>query len=215
VGREERAAPHAAREDALDVKLTIRPLTPSLWPALEDLFGANGASNGCWCMCWRIGAAYHKRAREKNRAAFRGVVRRGPPPGLLAFDGAKAVGWCQLTPRDALPWLNRSRLLGRVDDAPIWSLTCFYVRRRHRGRGVASALIAAAVSAARRARAPALEAYPVDTDQPKSTSNVFTGTASSFVRAGFRTVARRAAARPIMRHDLRANRGCPSAREAD
>jgi hypothetical protein len=135
VGREERAAPHAAREDALDVKLTIRPLTPSLWPALEDLFGANGASNGCWCMYWRIGAAYHKRAREKNRAAFRGVVRRGPPPGLLAFDGAKAVGWCQLTPRDALPWLNRSRLLGRVDDAPVWSLTCFYVRRGYRGRG--------------------------------------------------------------------------------
>jgi GNAT superfamily N-acetyltransferase len=102
-----------------------------------------------------------------------------------------------------------------VDDAPVWSLTCFYVRRGYRGRGVASALIAAAVSAARRARAPALEAYPVDTDQPKSTSNVFTGTASSFVRVGFRTVARRAAARPIMRHDLPANRGRPSVREAD
>jgi hypothetical protein len=32
------------------MKLTIRPLTPDLWPALEDLFGENGAAGGCWCM---------------------------------------------------------------------------------------------------------------------------------------------------------------------
>jgi len=65
------------------VKLTIRPLTPDRWPALQDLFGKSGASNGCWCMYWRIGSAYGKRPRAENRAAFRRVVRRGPPPGLL------------------------------------------------------------------------------------------------------------------------------------
>ena len=52
-------------------------------------------------MYWRIGSAYRKRPREKNKAAFREVVKHGPPPGLLAFDGDVAVGWCQLTPRDA------------------------------------------------------------------------------------------------------------------
>jgi hypothetical protein len=36
------------------MKLAILPLTPDLWPALEDLFGKWGASNGCWCMYWRI-----------------------------------------------------------------------------------------------------------------------------------------------------------------
>ena len=82
------------------MKLTIRPLTPDLWPALEDLFGERGAVGGCWCMYWRIGNAYRKRPGEKNKADFRAVVKRGPPPGLLAFDGALAVGWCQLTPRD-------------------------------------------------------------------------------------------------------------------
>jgi GNAT superfamily N-acetyltransferase len=186
------------------MKLMIRPLTPDLWPALEDLFGKSGASNGCWCMYWRIGAAYHKRPREKNRAALRQVVKRGPPPGLLAFDGNVAVGWCQLTPRHALPWLDRARLLKRLDDVPVWSLSCFYVRRSHRKQGVTSALIAAALKAARRAGAPALEAYPVDTGPPKSTSNLFTGSASTFAQAGFKTVARRAPSRPIMRHDLKA-----------
>jgi GNAT superfamily N-acetyltransferase len=184
--------------------LTIRPLTLDLWPALEDLFGKNGASNGCWCMYWRIGSEYRKRPREKNKAAFRHVVRRGPPPGLLAFDGDLAVGWCQLTPRDSLPWLDQARALKRVDDVPVWSLSCFYVRRGYRKQGVTSALIAAALRAAKRAKAPALEAYPVDADEAGSTSNLYTGTASTFARAGFRPVCRRVPHRPMVRHDLKA-----------
>ena len=185
------------------MQLTIRPLTPNLWPAFEDLFGKGGASNGCWCMYWRIGSAYHKRPRAKNRTAIREIVKRGPPPGLLAFDGELAVGWCQLTPRDALGWLNRARHFERIDEVPVWSISCFYVRRGYRKQGVRSALITAAVKAAKRAKAPALEAYPVDTARPESTSNVFTGTASAFARAGFKIVARRTPSRPIMRHDLK------------
>lgn len=183
--------------------LTIRPLTPDLWLALEDLFGRSGASNGCWCMYWRIGSAYHKREREKNRDAFQAIVMRGPPPGLLAFDGERAVGWCQLTPRENLPWLMRARFFERVDDLAVWSISCFYIRRGYRKQGVMSALIAEALKTAKRASAPALEAYPVDTEQPESSSNVFTGTALAFTRAGFKPVARRVASRPIMRHDLR------------
>ena len=185
------------------MKLTIRALTPDLWPALEDLFGENGACNGCWCMYWRIGSAYRQRPRGKNQAAFREVVTHGPPPGLLAFDGDVAVGWCQLTPRDALPWLDRVWRLQRVDDVPVWSLSCLYVRKGYRKQGVTSALIAAALKAARRAKAPALEAYPFDADESPSASG--TGYASTFARAGFKTVARRTPPRPIMRHDLKAS----------
>lgn len=182
------------------MKLTIRPLTPDLWPALEDLFGKKGACNGCWCMYWRIGSAYRKTPRE-NKAAFREVVKRGPPPGLLAFDGDVAVGWCQLTPRDALPWLDRAWRLRRVDEVPVWSLSCLYVRVGYRRHGISAALIDAALKAAKRAKAPALEAYPVDKDLTPSASG--TGMASTFARAGFKTVARRVPPRPIMRHDLK------------
>ncbi len=185
------------------MKLTIRPLTPDLWPALEDLFGKSGAGSGCWCMHWRLGSDYHKRPREKNRAAFRRIVKRGPPPGLIAFDGDVAVGWCQLTTRADLLWLNRTRVLQPVDDVPVWSLSCFFIRRGYRGHGVASALIDAAVKAARRAKAPALEAYPIDAATPKAPTNIFTGTASTFARAGFKIVARRDPSRPIMRYDLK------------
>jgi GNAT superfamily N-acetyltransferase len=181
------------------MKLTIRPLTAPLWPALEDLFGKHGACNGCWCMYWRIGAAYRKRPQQ-NKVAFREIVERGPPPGLLAFDGDVAVGWCQLTPRDALPGLDRAWRLKRVDDVPVWSLSCLYVRIGYRRKGVTAALITAALRAAKRAHAPALEAYPLDARATPSASG--TGFASTFTRLGFKTVARHVPPRPVMRYDL-------------
>jgi len=183
------------------MRLVIKSLTPDLWPALEDLFGVRGACGGCWCMYWRIGAAYRRRPAARNRADFHEVVRQGPPPGLVAFDGELAVGWCQLTPRDDLPFLDREWRLKRVDDVPVWSISCFYVRIGHRRRGVGAALIREALRVAKRAKAPALEAYPFDaTVSPSSTS---TGYASTFARVGFKVVARHIPARPIMRHDLR------------
>ncbi len=183
------------------MNLDIRPLTPDLWPALEDLFGKNGACNGCWCMYWRIGSAYRKRSRARNKAAFRKIVKEGPPPGLLAFYGDVAVGWCQLTPRAELPSLNRQWRLKRVDELPVWALSCIYVRIGFRRRGVTSALIAAAIKAAKRGKAPQLEAYPLDAAKTPSASG--TGYASTFARAGFKTVACHFPPRPIMRHDLK------------
>jgi GNAT superfamily N-acetyltransferase len=184
------------------MRIAIRPLTPELLPALEDLFSDSAVCSRCWCMGPRIGAAYRKRPAAANKAAFRAVVRRGPPPGLLAFEGDVAVGWCQVTPRDQVPELDRAWRLKRVDDLPVWSISCFYVRKSHRRQGVTSLLIAAALKAAKRGGAPALEAYPLDRElTPSATS---TGVVSTFARAGFKTVVRRVPPRPIMRYDLRA-----------
>ncbi|HEY8947727.1 MAG TPA: GNAT family N-acetyltransferase [Rhizomicrobium sp.] len=182
--------------------LKVHPLTPALWPQLEELFGANGACGGCWCMFWRIGSTYQKTPAAKNKAAFKSVVKKGPPPGLLVFDGDTVVGWVQVTPRAALPVLDRSRITARVDDAPVWSISCFYIRKGWRGKGVMTALIEGAVAFAKKAKAPALEAYPVKTVGKKSTTSIYTGVASSFEKAGFETVAAHVAHRPIMRRQF-------------
>jgi GNAT superfamily N-acetyltransferase len=181
------------------VRLTTKLVGPAEWPALEDLFGRSGASNGCWCMFWRIGPAYAERPRSENRDDLARLTASGRPPGLIAFDGELSVGWCELAPRTELAWLNRSRYLAPVDELPVWSAPCFYVRRGHRGRGITRALIEAAVSEADAAGAPAVEAYPVDTSAPGHTGNLFPGIASTFAGLGFVTVARRKADRPIMR----------------
>ncbi len=183
------------------MKLDIRPLTPDLWPALVDLFGKRGACNGCWCMYWRIGSQYRKRASEDNRRDFEQVVRKGPPPGLLAFEGDVPVGWCQVTPRDALPWLDHSWRLRRIDDVPVWSVSCFYTRIGYRRRGITSALIRAAIRVAKANGAPALEAYPLDAALTPSASG--TGYASTFANAGFKIIGQHTPPRPIMRYDLR------------
>ena len=149
-------------------------------------------------MYWRIGNAYRRRPQEANRADLRKVVSQGPAPGLLAFDGKVAVGWCQLTPRTSLAWLDRA--WQQVDDRPVWSISCFYIRKGYRRRGITSALIDAAIKAARKAGAAALEAYPLDGDLSPSASG--TGYVSTFLRAGFRIVGRRSQARPILRIDI-------------
>ncbi|WP_210239561.1 GNAT family N-acetyltransferase [Mesorhizobium sp. B2-8-9] len=180
-----------------DQKFAIRVLTPQLWPALEDLFGEKGATAGCWCMYWRIGAGYRKQPADRNRSAFKTVVQRGPPPGLLAFEREKAVGWCQITPRSALPHLGRVWRLRAGDDVPVWSLSCLYIRIGYRRRGIATALIEGAVALAFKSGAPAVEAYPIDAELSPSASS--TGYVSTFERMGFVRVPSPTRERPILR----------------
>jgi GNAT superfamily N-acetyltransferase len=173
------------------------PLTPDLWPALEELLDHGGPAARCWCMAWRIGSEYRRRTPEQNREDLHGIVAAGPPPGVLAFRDGLAVGWCQITPREAVPAIDRQWRLRQVDDAPVWAITCFYVRKGHRRAGVMADLVAGAVDLARAAGAPAVEAYPLDGSvSPSATS---TGYATTFATAGFVEVARRSPERPIMR----------------
>ena len=85
--------------------------------------------------------------------------------GIIVFTG---IIFC-----DALPWLDRMWWFQRVDDLPVWSISCFFVRRDYRRQGIMTQLLAAAVKTARRAKASALEAYPIDTSASKSSSNIF------------------------------------------
>jgi GNAT superfamily N-acetyltransferase len=149
----------------------------------------------------RIGSAYGKRPPDRNREALHDVVADGPPPGLVAIDGTTAVGWCQVTPRDDVPALDGPWRLRRVDDTPVWCISCFYIRKTWRRRGVMSALINAAVDFAGDGGAAAVEVYPIDASLSPSATSM--GYADTFERLGFTEVARRSPERPIMRYQLR------------
>jgi GNAT superfamily N-acetyltransferase len=168
---------------------------------LADLLGQGGPCSRCWCMYWRIGPAYRKRTAQTNKSAFKKLVRDGPPPGLLAMLGNEAVGWCQLTRRHDLPHLDRVQKLRTVDKQPVWSISCFYIRKGYRKKGITAVLIEAAIRAAKKNGAPALEAYPLDAKLTPSSS--WTGYASTFLRAGFKLAARHFPPQPVMRLQLR------------
>ena len=153
-------------------------------------------------MYWRLPKGKWRNARSKNKERFRRLVAKGPAPGILAFDGDTAVGWVAVGPRETYPALDRSRFLRPVDDESVWSMPCFYIKSGYRGRGVMRALVAAAAEHAAKAGGRIIEAYPVDTEKRISAGSAYTGVASSFSRAGFKTVARRAAHRPIVRKTL-------------
>jgi GNAT superfamily N-acetyltransferase len=124
----------------------------------------------------------------------------------LAYVDGEPAGWVAVAPREEYPRLDRSPKLRRVDDQPVWSITCFTIGRRQRRQGVAAALLDAAVDFARQRGAEVVEAYPIDTaGEKRSSADLYTGTLAMFERAGFEEVARRSG-RPIVRRALAVSR---------
>lgn len=187
--------------------LDVRPVTPEHWDDLAELAGERGFTSGCWCMWWRVTS---KEFDERHGAGLRRDLHRlvdaGPEPGLLAYVDGVPAGWVAVAPRDEYPRLDRSPKLRRLDDRPVWSITCFTIDRRHRRRGMAAVLLDAAVDFARERGAEVVEGYPIDTAGGKrSSAELYTGTLAMFERAGFEEVARRGG-RPIVRRAVTVTR---------
>lgn len=175
--------------------LRIEPLTAATWDALAELFREGGDPRWCWCQHWRLRSKDMAAAKVPElRERLRAQAASPQPPGLVAFEGDRAVGWVSLGPRTEFERIVRSRVIPTIDDRPVWSIVCFAVSETARGRGVARALLDAAVDHARGQGATAVEAYPVivPEDEPVHPDAAFTGTLPMFERAGFVIVADRA-----------------------
>jgi GNAT superfamily N-acetyltransferase len=195
--------------------VTFHPLTPGRWQDLEALFGANGACGGCWCMWWRLKRAeFEKGKGAGNRRAFQKLVAAGGAPGLLAYDGARPVGWVAAAPREEFVRLEGSKLLAKVDAQPVWSIVCLFIARPYRRRGLMARLLRAAAEHARAHGATLVEGYPVEPAKRTGDAFVYTGIASSFREAGFVEVARRSPTRPIMRMALTESAASPPSSRA-
>lgn len=187
--------------------LRFAPATPERWPDIEALFGPRGAMAGCWCMWWRLARSeFQKNAGAGNRRDFKRIVDNGDVPGILAYDGGKPVGWCAVQPKLAYPSLERSRTK-RVDDSPTdnttWAVTCFFIDRGYRGKGIMRQLLEAAVDHARKNGARLVEGFPIDSKKKEIDFSSFMGMAPVFAQCGFKEAARPSPNRPIMRRALK------------
>jgi len=192
---------------ATTTEITTAPLTPERWDDFEALMGPKGGSGGCWCMLWRQSKAEHDaNAGAPNRQAMRGIVERRQAPGLLAYEGGVAVGWISVAPRPSFPRLETSRVLRPVDDAEVWSVSCFLIARSHRRRGLATKLLEAACAFVAERGGRIVEGYPIVAgrrDYPEVYAWI--GFDTVFKRAGFEEVARTSTKRRIMRKVLSAD----------
>jgi GNAT superfamily N-acetyltransferase len=192
----------AKRPDA-GGQLTFHTVTKERWKDLARLFGPRGACGGCWCMSWRLAKKEFDAGKgENNRRAMKKIVDSGQVPGILAYDGAEPVGWCSVAPRDVFPRLDNAPTLKRIDEVPVWSVVCFYIASGYRRSGVSVQLLKAAVEYVKTQGGQVVEGYPYELKKGASLPGAFlwTGTAASFRKAGFKVALRRSKNRPIMRY---------------
>ena len=180
------------------------------WPAVEELFGVRGEPSRCWCRFFALpGASFAATPPADRKAQLQDKGDGGgPAPGVLAYRGGSAVGWCAVEPRGCYPRILRSQVFkaagpAAADDGggSVWTVSCFVVAPGHRRSGVAAALLAAAVGHARANGAAVVEGYPVESrERPKAgPSDLYQGTLRLFLAAGFEVVSDAVPGRRVVR----------------
>ncbi len=172
--------------------MEILPASRDRWPAIATLFAAGGDPKWCWCQFWRKAGSNWTNTRpgRQPRRRCEALVGQEPRRVSLPMQDGAAIGWVGLGPREDFPRLARSRTLPQLPGDDVWSINCFVVARRQRGRGVGDALLAAAVDYARVHGARLVEGFPVETGGERMPSaGAYTGTRGMFERNGFAVAA--------------------------
>ena len=189
-------------------EVTVKPLTRARFDDLASLFMQGGDPKWCWCMYYRTRGADWSSDPRDNRESLRALAGRRTAPGLVAYRDGRAVGWVGLAPRQEYERLESSKVLARVDDAPVWSIVCFVVSAKSRGQGVARALLRGAIAYAKDRGATMLESYPVSATRGRiRAADAYHGSQSMFESEGFKLIEVRqwnkaSPPRPIMRLSL-------------
>ncbi|HOP06219.1 MAG TPA: GNAT family N-acetyltransferase [candidate division Zixibacteria bacterium] len=154
-------------------------------------------------MFWRqTGKEYKQNKGTANKRAIKKIILSGEIPGLLAYDGDEPVAWCSVGPRERYSRLMRSRTLKPIDDQPVWSIVCLYVKKSRRDQGVGTQMLGAASEYAASQGVAIIEGYPNEPKNKWADAFLYTGTASAFRKAGFKKVAQPSPTRLIMRKQL-------------
>lgn len=182
------------------------PLTPAHLGDFEELLGERGGCAGCWCMLWRLTPEAWRRGQSgENRTAMRHLVASGVVPGILLYASEEPVGWCSIGRRSDFPRLRRSRVLRPLDRVDVWSITCLFVARTVRRRGLSVALLNAACEFVATRGGGVVEGYPVvPTSRGLADPFAWTGLPSAFIAAGFTLAGQPSHARKIMRRTVAA-----------
>ena len=174
------------------VTITTEPATTSRWDDVQHALTGGGDGASCQCI-WPVlsNKDWNETTTPQRKEMLREEIDSGPPPGIIAYVDGEAAGWIRIGPRTRQARIPRTRIIAAAsaepfDDETVWAVTCFVVRREHRGSGLNLELLRAAVDLARESGARLIEGYPVVTGGEKQRSNdLFHGTLGTFLEVGF------------------------------
>ncbi|KQR43188.1 acetyltransferase [Microbacterium sp. Leaf161] len=172
--------------------ITTEVATTARWDDVQHALTGGGDGASCQCI-WPMlsNKEWNETTTPQRTEMLRDEIDAGPPPGLIAYVDGDAAGWIRIGPRAKQQRVPRTRMIAAAsaepfDDESVWAVTCFVVRREHRGSGLNLELLRAAVDFARRSGARLIEGYPVDTQgEKKRTNDLFHGMLTTFLAAGF------------------------------
>jgi hypothetical protein len=184
-------------------QLTVRALGPDTWDAFADLVERhNGVFGGCWCTWFQTMNDEKTFEAESNRELKERLVREGKAHAALVFDGDVAVGWCEYGSCQELPNMyHRKQYDAEADLYPDYRLTCLFVDKRYRRRGVSVIALHGALDLIAHAGGGMVEGYPHDT-QGKKQSVLYNGTRRMFEAAGFEMVRTKGQKNTVMRRTV-------------
>lgn len=166
--------------------LVVRPLTTDTWPAFADLVERHGGIfGGCWCTWFHTMSSEKTRDAACNRDLKQRLVAEGRAHAALVLDGEEAVAWCQFGSPQELPNIyHRKEYDETTLRPPDYRVTCIFVDKRYRRRGLSALALQGAVDLIAQAGGGVVEGYPHD-NQGKRKSVLYDGTRALFERAGF------------------------------
>jgi len=185
-------------------KLSFASLSSANWKEFETLMGEKGGCGNCWCMYFRLPYKdFQANKPDGNKKLMKQLVNKGMPQGLIASMNKEPVGWIALAPREDYMRMGNSRSFKRIDDKPVWSITCFFIKKEFRHRGLSRELIKGAVDFAKKKKIKTLEAYPAIPYAEKVPHPfLWVGVLSSFIKNGFSIVQQNSKSRAMVRIEL-------------
>ncbi|WP_435745816.1 GNAT family N-acetyltransferase [Microbacterium sp. PMB16] len=188
--------------------ITTEVATTARWDDVQRALTGGGDGASCQCI-WPLlrNKDWNETTTPQRTEMLRAEIDEGPPPGIIAYVDGEAAGWIRLGPRTKQGRLPHTRIIAAAteqpfDDESVWAVTCFVVRREHRGKGLNGELLRAGVDYARESGARLIEGYAVDAAENHSVNDLYHGVLSTFLSAGFTKTAELKPGRTLVTMEL-------------